>query len=66
MTDTAPVPRRDRLHGRRRGRKLRAAQRTLLAEGLPKYLLDLSNLREAAMAAASISPGRPGRTRASG
>ncbi|HLY59088.1 MAG TPA: tRNA (guanine(46)-N(7))-methyltransferase TrmB, partial [Stellaceae bacterium] len=39
------LPRHDRLHGRRRGRRLRLGQATLLAEALPHYRLTVEELR---------------------
>ncbi|GGE99647.1 tRNA (guanine-N(7)-)-methyltransferase [Aliidongia dinghuensis] len=55
-TDAAP-PRRDRLHGRRRGHKLRAAQQRLLDEALPQLKLSMDEL--AAKGPAGIFPKPP-------
>ena len=53
----ATVPRRDRLHGRRRGHKLRANQQRLLDEALPRLKLSLDEL--AAKGPAGIFPTPP-------
>ena len=53
----ATVPRRDRLHGRRRGHKLRANQQRLLDEALPSLKLPLDEL--AAKGPAGIFPTPP-------
>ena len=53
----ATVPRRDRLHGRRRGHTLRANQQRLLDEALPSLKLPLDEL--AAKGPAGIFPTPP-------
>jgi len=58
MNETdATVPRRDRLHGRRRGHKLRANQQRLLDEALPSLKLTLDEL--GAKGPAGIFPTPP-------
>ena len=57
MDEFPPAAPHDRLHGRRQGRKLRAAQEARLAEALPRYAFPLAAL--ATRDPAGLFPRRP-------